>query len=136
VISVAKSLNLSVTAEGIETDAQLSQLQSLGCDRGQGYLFARPLAPEPLRLALAALPRAAIARTPASPVAPAAPGVMAPPERVEPKTIAPPERVEAKTIAPPRAEPSAPPAPADRPAKSAAELLQERIAELLRNRNR
>jgi len=147
VISVAKSLNLSVTAEGIETDAQLSQLQSLGCDRGQGYLFARPLAPEPLRLALAALPRAAIARTPASPVAPAAPPVMAPPERVEPKTIPPPARVEAKTIAPPerveakqieppRAEPSAPPAPSDRPAKSAAELLQERIAELLRNRNR
>jgi len=80
-------------------------------------------------------------------VAPAAPPVMAPPERVEPKTIPPPARVEAKTIAPPerveakqieppRAEPSAPPAPSDRPAKSAAELLQERIAELLRNRNR
>jgi predicted signal transduction protein with EAL and GGDEF domain len=130
VISVAKSLNLSVTAEGIETDAQLSRLQSLGCDRGQGYLFARPLAPEPLRLALAALPMATLAKTTASPVSPAAPPVMAPPERVEPKKIEPP-RTE-----PPRAESPAPATPSDRPAKSAAELLQERIAELLRNRNR
>ena len=59
VVDVAKSLNLSVTAEGIETDDQLAQLQELGCDRGQGYLFARPLAAEPLRLALSSMPVAA-----------------------------------------------------------------------------
>jgi diguanylate cyclase (GGDEF)-like protein len=43
VITVAKSLNLSVTAEGIETAEQLEQLRTLGCDHGQGYFFAKPL---------------------------------------------------------------------------------------------
>ena len=44
VITVAKSLGLTVTAEGIENDAQLAELRTLGCDRGQGYLFAKPIA--------------------------------------------------------------------------------------------
>lgn len=44
VITVAKSLDVNVTAEGIETEEQLTRLQALGCDRGQGYYFARPLA--------------------------------------------------------------------------------------------
>jgi EAL domain-containing protein (putative c-di-GMP-specific phosphodiesterase class I) len=43
VVTVAKSLGLAVTAEGIETDEQLRDLRELGCDRGQGYLFARPM---------------------------------------------------------------------------------------------
>ena len=43
VVTVAKSLGLAVTAEGIETDEQLRELRVLGCDRGQGYLFARPM---------------------------------------------------------------------------------------------
>ena len=43
VITVAKSLNLSVTAEGIETADQLEHLRTLGCDHGQGYFFAKPL---------------------------------------------------------------------------------------------
>ncbi|HEY7041800.1 MAG TPA: EAL domain-containing protein [Methylomirabilota bacterium] len=43
VITVAKSLNLSVTAEGIETAEQLEHLRTLGCDHGQGYFFAKPL---------------------------------------------------------------------------------------------
>ena len=49
VITVAKSLNLDVTAEGIETEEQLAQLRALGCDRGQGYYFAKPLAADPMR---------------------------------------------------------------------------------------
>ena len=43
VMSLAKSLNLSVTAEGIETAEQAASLRAMQCDLGQGYLFARPL---------------------------------------------------------------------------------------------
>ena len=43
IISLAKNLKMRVIAEGIETEEQLSLLQNLGCDYGQGYLLARPL---------------------------------------------------------------------------------------------
>ncbi len=43
IVALAKALNLSVTGEGVETPAQHALLRELGCDRGQGYLFARPL---------------------------------------------------------------------------------------------
>jgi EAL domain-containing protein (putative c-di-GMP-specific phosphodiesterase class I) len=43
VVAFAKTLGLSVTAEGIETADQLTQLRALGCDHGQGYYFAKPL---------------------------------------------------------------------------------------------
>lgn len=39
-ISLARHLELSVVAEGIETEGQLQLLRTLGCDIGQGYLFA------------------------------------------------------------------------------------------------
>jgi EAL domain-containing protein (putative c-di-GMP-specific phosphodiesterase class I) len=42
IISLAHALGLSTVAEGIETGEQLSVLAALGCDLGQGYLFARP----------------------------------------------------------------------------------------------
>ena len=42
IISLAQNLKKSVVAEGVETEAQLAVLQRLGCDYGQGYLFARP----------------------------------------------------------------------------------------------
>ena len=42
-IAFARALDLEVTGEGIETERQLRQLRDLGCDRGQGYLFARPV---------------------------------------------------------------------------------------------
>jgi EAL domain-containing protein (putative c-di-GMP-specific phosphodiesterase class I) len=45
---LAKALNLSVTGEGIETSSQCGYLQMLGCDRGQGYLFAPPQPAEAL----------------------------------------------------------------------------------------
>jgi diguanylate cyclase (GGDEF)-like protein len=42
VLALARNLGLTVTAEGVETVAQLRILEKLQCDRGQGYLFARP----------------------------------------------------------------------------------------------
>ena len=46
IIALAKSLNLSVIAEGIESIHQLHQLRVLGCEFGQGYLFSRPVPEE------------------------------------------------------------------------------------------
>jgi diguanylate cyclase (GGDEF)-like protein/PAS domain S-box-containing protein len=46
IVQLAKILNLTVTAEGIETAAQLACLRELGCDQGQGYFFAPPLTSE------------------------------------------------------------------------------------------
>jgi diguanylate cyclase (GGDEF)-like protein len=43
IITLAKSLRLSVVAEGVENIAQLYKLREFGCDMGQGYLFAPPL---------------------------------------------------------------------------------------------
>lgn len=43
VIALAKALNLSVIAEGIESIHQFHQLRILGCEYGQGYLFSRPI---------------------------------------------------------------------------------------------
>lgn len=43
VIEMARSLGIAVTAEGIETQAQQTWMQHLGCDSAQGYLFARPM---------------------------------------------------------------------------------------------
>jgi EAL domain-containing protein (putative c-di-GMP-specific phosphodiesterase class I) len=42
VIGLAQGLGITVTAEGIEREDQLEALRELGCDRGQGFLFARP----------------------------------------------------------------------------------------------
>jgi len=41
-ISMAHTLALNVVAEGIETQGQLTILQSYGCEQGQGYLFSKP----------------------------------------------------------------------------------------------
>jgi diguanylate cyclase (GGDEF)-like protein len=42
IIGMARGLGLAVTAEGIETQAQLDRLRALGCDAVQGFLLARP----------------------------------------------------------------------------------------------
>jgi len=43
IITLAKTLNLHVTSEGIETADQLMRLNDLGSDLGQGFFFSRPL---------------------------------------------------------------------------------------------
>ncbi len=43
IAGLANGLGLSTVAEGIETRDQLAAVRALGCDRGQGYLFSRPL---------------------------------------------------------------------------------------------
>ena len=47
-ISVARSLGMRTVAEGIETAAQAAVVTQLGCNKGQGYFFSRPLASEAL----------------------------------------------------------------------------------------
>jgi len=41
IVGLAHALNLTVVAEGIETQAQLQCLQGLGCQLGQGFLFSK-----------------------------------------------------------------------------------------------
>ena len=49
IISLGRALGLRVVAEGVETRRQLDELRGSGCDRAQGFLFARP---RPARSAL------------------------------------------------------------------------------------
>jgi hypothetical protein len=42
-VALGQSLGLQTLAEGIETTGQLGALRTLGCELGQGFLFARPL---------------------------------------------------------------------------------------------
>ncbi len=42
-VRVARSLGMSTTAEGIETEGQAALLATLDCNKGQGYLWSRPL---------------------------------------------------------------------------------------------
>ena len=43
ILRLAKQLNLATTAEGVELQSQATLLAQMGCDRLQGYLYARPL---------------------------------------------------------------------------------------------
>ncbi|MET9479156.1 EAL domain-containing protein [Streptomyces sp. NPDC006638] len=53
IVSLAHSLDLAVTVEGVETGAQADHLRRLGCDTAQGWFYARPGPPEHLhRLSL------------------------------------------------------------------------------------
>ncbi len=43
ILALARTLNTSVVAEGIESDVQARELERLGCTHAQGYLFSKPL---------------------------------------------------------------------------------------------
>jgi diguanylate cyclase (GGDEF)-like protein len=148
VISVAKSLGLSVTAEGIENAAQLQRLRELGCDRGQGFYFGHPRAAELVFESLADQHDA-----------PARPVVIAPSdaERTRPVVAAPFEAERARPAVPaapatavvteaqvavaeaepaPVAAPVAAPAPLhETDTRLPSEILQERLAQLLNRRS-
>jgi diguanylate cyclase (GGDEF)-like protein len=46
IVSMAHALGILVVAEGVETEEQAIEVRRLGCDRGQGYHFSRPLPPQ------------------------------------------------------------------------------------------
>jgi diguanylate cyclase (GGDEF)-like protein/PAS domain S-box-containing protein len=54
IISLAKALDVSVVAEGVETKAQLDFLRDHGCDEMQGYYFSKPCHPDAFAEFLAA----------------------------------------------------------------------------------
>jgi EAL domain-containing protein/histidine kinase/DNA gyrase B/HSP90-like ATPase len=58
VINLGHALGLSVIAEGVETEEQLTVLRALRCDRAQGYLWSAPQAAAPLAEWIAAKPSA------------------------------------------------------------------------------
>jgi diguanylate cyclase (GGDEF)-like protein/PAS domain S-box-containing protein len=53
IIGLAHALQLTVVAEGVETEAQAQKLLELGCDQMQGYLFSKPLPADQLEVLLA-----------------------------------------------------------------------------------
>lgn len=59
VLALARSLGLDVVTEGIERPEQRDVLRALGCERGQGYLFGRPMEARALEPLLAARAREA-----------------------------------------------------------------------------
>jgi diguanylate cyclase (GGDEF)-like protein/PAS domain S-box-containing protein len=52
IIMLARNLGMDVVAEGVETEEQLAQLRSLGCECGQGYLFSKPTSAELATIAI------------------------------------------------------------------------------------
>ncbi|MFN0072756.1 MAG: putative bifunctional diguanylate cyclase/phosphodiesterase [Chloroflexota bacterium] len=55
IISLGHALNLHIVAEGVEQPGQLERLRAMGCDKGQGYLFGKPLPAEELTHRLSSL---------------------------------------------------------------------------------
>jgi EAL domain-containing protein (putative c-di-GMP-specific phosphodiesterase class I) len=52
IIALARSLELKLVAEGVETESQAELLTRSGCDFAQGFLFGPPVAPEEVRALL------------------------------------------------------------------------------------
>lgn len=54
ILALGNGVGIEITAEGIETADQCQRLHRLGCERGQGYLFGRPVSAAELTPAIAA----------------------------------------------------------------------------------
>jgi diguanylate cyclase (GGDEF)-like protein/PAS domain S-box-containing protein len=54
IIALARSMDIKVVAEGVETESQAEFLDRSGCDFAQGYFFSPPVAPEEIRKLLLA----------------------------------------------------------------------------------
>jgi diguanylate cyclase (GGDEF)-like protein/PAS domain S-box-containing protein len=54
ILALARTLNTSVVAEGIESEIQAGELERLGCTHAQGYLFSRPLSAQAAEQVIAA----------------------------------------------------------------------------------
>jgi EAL domain-containing protein (putative c-di-GMP-specific phosphodiesterase class I) len=46
VVAMAQSLEMTTTAEGVETSEEVELIRSLGCNKIQGYYFGRPMEPD------------------------------------------------------------------------------------------
>jgi len=57
IVVLAHQIRMNVTAEGVETAAQLSKLKELKCEYGQGYFFSRPLTSQAAQELIAAAPQ-------------------------------------------------------------------------------
>lgn len=55
IIGMAKSLNLKVIGEGVETEEQLTFLRERQCDEVQGYYFSKPIPPDEIEAKLRSL---------------------------------------------------------------------------------
>lgn len=62
VSQIAKTLDLQVVAEGIETEDEAEITTQLGCDLGQGWFYARPTNPDELPAVVAAVDAALTVR--------------------------------------------------------------------------
>jgi EAL domain-containing protein (putative c-di-GMP-specific phosphodiesterase class I) len=60
IIAIAKELNLSVVAEGVETPTQLAFLRTLNCDAYQGYIYGMPVDTISLEARFAAPPKSVL----------------------------------------------------------------------------
>ena len=77
IITLAQSLNLTIVAEGIETNEQLQMLRDLNCQYGQGHFFSKALKVEWAASLLFANANIAFETQPMRPVAPAPASLMA-----------------------------------------------------------
>nr|WP_246476355.1 EAL domain-containing protein [Roseibium litorale] len=68
IIRLARSLNLTIIAEGVETEAQLKALDEAGCAYYQGYLFGKPMPLGELGALISRKPGVAGVALPAAPI--------------------------------------------------------------------